>query len=138
MEALTTKLIVLVSLTKAILYEAKGLKIIPKARYMALKIYKHIGSEKKDGFFGKRSLQSGFFDPHTAPQDITYKEAAQQIAHKIETEAPKYNELIIIANPKLIGHIKQSLKQHTLKLCRCIPKDIANYHNVDHVSKLVF
>lgn len=132
------KLIAVIDRFHLILYEAKGLKIQSGPQEVDLPFSKHHKKEKHEGFFHKRSEPGGAFEPHTSPTEIDEINSAKIITEHLETIISKYHDLIILAGPKMLGHIRQhlngALKQ---RLTKEINKDMVGQHKED-IERVVF
>jgi protein required for attachment to host cells len=107
-------LVAVISSVKMILYEAKGIKIIKELEELPIVFEKHHHhtQEKKESHYQKKSTPGSLFQPHSAPQDIEYHEAAKNAADILEKtikENLNYKRLIIVAGPKILGYIRHSI-----------------------------
>lgn len=121
------KLIAVIDSIRMILYEAKGLKIINKSYELSLTLEEHYHHrEKKQSHYSNKSNPGSLFDPHTPTKVIEHNEAAKnaakQLAKVIKQAQRKYKELIIIAEPQMLGRIRRELDNNLKKL---ITKEIA-------------
>lgn len=126
------KLIAVISSIKLILYESKGIKIIKKLEELPIVFEKHHHhkQKKEESHYQKKSTPGSLFEPHSAPQDIEYYEAAQQaskfLKKKINNNAD-YKELVIVAGPKMLGYIRQSIDNNLKKIVyKEITKNLVN------------
>lgn len=137
----SAKIIALANANKIVFYEAKGLGIVKGPYHVELEsTNKKSRNEKRQGFFQKGSLPGSFFDPHTAAKDLEHNNRAKEISKHLEEKLAKdYNELIILADPKLLGYIKQNLKPGTKKHAKFIAKDLTNEcDNIEHIKQVIF
>lgn len=131
------KMIAVVDLSRLRLYEAKGLKITKKIEELPLSIHKEHRHEK--GSYHKASTSSSAFEPHTSIKDIEHKSAAKAVVNHLENflaHNSGYNELMIAAEPKTIGHIRAELTNPLKKiLTKEIIKDLAHkeMHEIEQI-----
>ncbi len=138
---LGSKFIVVSDINILKLFEAKGIKIV-----------KHLGSyqihsdvdhreEKHQGYNKKKSTQGAFYDPHTQTKDIEYQESSRTAAQHIEKQLSnnsKYKEVIIVADAKMLGALRNHLINNVTKLItKEINKDMVK-HNVEDIEKAIF
>ncbi|BDU60707.1 hypothetical protein FLA4_11170 [Candidatus Rickettsia kotlanii] len=82
------------------------------------------------------------FEPHTLLKDIAHKEIAKSIIKHLEkvitADQAKYKELIIVAEPQMLGCVRPKLKNGLKKMItKEIAKDVLQ-HSVDAVEQVVF
>jgi protein required for attachment to host cells len=141
------KLIAVLDINTLKLYQARGLKITREiGKYHIHSDINH-RPEKHEGTFHRGSGPSSSFDPHTAPKDIEYQESSRAAEEFIEAgivSDSEYNELIIVADPKMLGFIKQDLNSKLKKIIKVrqivtreIKKDLVN-HDIEAIEKAVF
>jgi protein required for attachment to host cells len=121
------KLIAVINSVKMVLYESKGLKITKNLGEMAIVSEKHHHhqQEKGESSYQKKSAEGSLFEPHSAPNDLEHHEAAKKVAEILEEKVNNnsdYTKLVIIATPKMLGCVKQSISNHLKKL---VYKEIA-------------
>lgn len=124
------KLIAVVGMRKVKLFAAKGIKIIEQLEDCDHDVDKHHRGEKKQSHCHQRSACSSSFQPHTQPKDIEHNEAARFVVSKLDdlVLTNKYKELIIAAEPRMLGFIRQNLTSHIKKLeHREIHKEFISY-----------
>lgn len=132
------KLIAVIDRFHLILYEAKGLKIQSGPNSVELQFSKHHKKERHEGSFSKKSDPAGAFEPHTAPETIDEINSARLISHHLESIVPKYSELIILAGPKMLGHMRQNAGlMSKQKITKEINKDMV-LHSKEEIEKMIF
>lgn len=119
--SLHTKLIVVASSIKVIVYKAKSIKIIKESEEFIViaEKHNHHNKDKAESHFHTKSGPGSLFEPHSSPKDIEYLESAKKISEIIEqkiNDDTNCKELIIVADPKLLGVIRQSLNNNIKKL----------------------
>ena len=137
------KLIAVVNSVKCILYEAKGLKIIKELEEFALvsEQHHHHKQEKTESHYQKKSTPGSLFEAHSAPKDLEYHEGAKtasEILEKKINDSSHYKTLIIVAEPKMLGYIRQSISNNLRKI---ITKEIAKNlvgHDLSIIEQTVF
>ena len=115
------KLIVVANSIKLALYKAKGIKIIKDSEEFIVisEKHHHHNKDKIESHYQKKSAPRSLFEPHSSPKDIEYLEAAKKISEIIEqkiNDDKNCKELIIVADPKLLGFIRQSTNNNIKKL----------------------
>lgn len=132
---LGVKLIALASSVKVVLYEASGVKVNKKLEELPVvsEVHHHHNLEKSQSYYNKKSAPLSLFEPHTSAKDIEYNAAARRISEileeKIQNNLAHYNKLIIVAEPKMLGELRQMLSNNVQKI---IYKEIAkNLVNAD-------
>lgn len=140
---LLRKLIAVVNLNQLKLYEAQAIKITEQIEEMPLAIHKthrHEQGSYQVGYHVSPNPGSAF-EPHTSDKDIELLETAKIVAHHLDKKAMhdnKYQELIIIAEPKLLGHLKQQFSKNLKKIIsKEIPKDFAHQKTED-IERCIF
>lgn len=141
------KLIAVLDIKTLKLYQARGLKItqeVGKHHIHSDINHKH---EKHEGTFHKGSGPASSFDPHTAPKDIEHQESSRRAEEFIEAEIvnnSEYNELIMVADPKMLGFIKHDVNSKLKKIIKVrkistreIKKDLM-HHDISAIEKAVF
>ena len=80
------KLIAVISSIKMVLYEAKGTKIIKELEdwLIVSEKHHHHKQEKTESHYQKKSAPASLFEPHSAPKDIEYQEAAKKASEILE------------------------------------------------------
>lgn len=123
------KLIVLAGMHKLKLYTAKGIKVIDQLDDIDLNIDKHHRGEKSQSHCHQKGGANSLYEPHTSAKDIEHTEAARFISSQIDKILDNnYREVIIAAEPGMLGFIKQHLSSHVKKLeHREVPKDLLSY-----------
>ncbi|AFE49281.1 host attachment protein [Rickettsia prowazekii] len=138
------KLIAVIDSKHMMLYDALGIKITTnKPLKLTLDLEEHHHHrEKRQSLYQNKSTPGSLFEPHTSLKDIEHKEAARSVIKHLEkvttANQAKYKELIIIAEPKMLGCVRQEL---TSGLKKIVTKEIAKdlvQHNVDAVERAVF
>ncbi|ABV73428.1 hypothetical protein A1E_02415 [Rickettsia canadensis str. McKiel] len=138
------KLIAVIDSKHMMLYDAQGVKITTN-KPLKLSLYleeHHHHRKKRQSFYQNKSTPGSLFEPHTSLREIEHKEAAKSVIKHLEKIArnnqAKYKELIIVAEPQILGCIRQELKNGLKKM---ITKEIAKglvQHSVDAVERAVF
>lgn len=120
------KLIVVADAKQAEFYKAVGLKITHKENTLHLEdvVATHKRQDLKQGFNKKGSSPSHFFDPHTEADEIERKEFGRKLTNELNIlcNKEKYDELILIATPKILGEIRANLDK---QLKNILTKEIA-------------
>lgn len=133
-----TTLIAVINSSKLILYVAKGIKIIKTLQNIPIVLESHHKHEKKDSLYQKKSGPGSLFEPHSSPKDLEHHEAAKQITKIIEkniNDNHDFNKLIMIAEPKMLGCIRQTISDNLKKI---VIKEIAknlvdqDIHAIEH------
>ncbi|AFB21029.1 host attachment protein [Rickettsia canadensis] len=138
------KLIAVIDSKHMMLYDAQGVKITTN-KPLKLSLYleeHHHHRKKRQSFYQNKSTPGSLFEPHTSLREIEHKEAAKSVIKHLEkiarNDQAKYKELIIVAEPQILGCIRQELKNGLKKM---ITKEIAKglvQHSVDAVERAVF
>lgn len=142
---LPLKLIIVADLHSLRVYEATGVKVKGQIDGLSLSLHKEHRHEQGVYKPGNRiSLMPGSaFEPHSPEKDLERLETAKLMADHLDkmiTENSKYNnaELFVIAEPKLLGCLKQQFSKNLQKLIsKTIPKDLA-HHKLQDVERSVF
>ena len=138
---LGSKLVAVMDINILKLFEAQGLKIIKNVGNFDLSAGNHHGTAKRQGFNQKKSTPGSFFDPHSAPKDIDLKDAAKIASNHIEDKIQnhnEYNEVIIVSDAKMLGHIRQHFNNNLKKIIsKEISKDMT-HHNTGSIEKAIF
>lgn len=114
-------LIAVISSVEMILYEAKGIKILKELEKLPIVFEKHHHHKqgKTESHYQKKTTQGSLFEPHSAPKDIEYYEAAKKASEILEKKINNnldYKRLIIVAEPKMLGYIRQSISNNLKKI----------------------
>ncbi|XVN42440.1 MAG: host attachment protein [Candidatus Rickettsia vulgarisii] len=112
-------LIAVASNAKIILYVAKGIKITKTLQNIPIILENHHKHTKKDSLYQKKSAPGSLFEPHSSPKDLEHHEAAKQITNIIEktiNDNHDFKKLVIIAEPKMLGHIRQTINNNLKKI----------------------
>ena len=119
------KLITVIDKDHLVLYEAQGLVVTNGPLNVDLPFTTHHKREKHDGNFYTKSHIGGGFEPHTNPKEIDKQYAARIITQHLGKIIDKYSALIIIAEPKMLGHIRhETSPQLKQKIVKEINKDM--------------
>lgn len=115
------KLIAVISSVEMILYEAKGIKILKELEKLPIVFEKHHHhkQEKTESHYQKKTTPGSLFEPRSAPKDIEYYEAAKKASGILEKKINNnldYKRLIIVAEPKMLGYIRQSISNNLKKI----------------------
>lgn len=138
------KLIAVIDSKQMMLYDAQGVKITtntPLKLSLDLEEHHH-HREKRQSLYQNKSTPASLFEPHTSLKDIAHKEAARSVIKHLEkvttADQAKYKELIIVAEPQMLGCVRQELKNGLKKMItKEIAKDLVQ-HSVDAVERAVF
>ena len=138
------KLIAVIDSKRMMLYDAQGVKITtnkPLKLSLDLEEHRH-HREKRQSLYQHKFTPGSLFEPHTSLKDIEHKEAARSVIKHLEqvtaADQGKYKELIIVAEPQMLGCIRQELKNGLKKMItKEIAKDLVQ-HSVDAVERAVF
>ncbi|CEO17637.1 Protein required for attachment to host cells [Rickettsia monacensis] len=129
------KLIAVIDSKQIMLYDAQGVKITTnKPLKLSLDLEEHHNHrEKRQSPYQNKS--GSLFEPHTSLKDIEHKEAARSVIKHLEkvttADQAKYKELIIVAEPQMLGCVRQELKNGLKKMItKEIAKDLVQ-HSVD-------
>lgn len=117
------KLVAVVDLNRLRLYEARGVKILKKLEQLSLALHKEHRHEQ--GSYRNFSGPSSAFEPHTSEKDLEHSKTAKIINQHLEKVVEQHNdykEVVIAAEPKMLGHIRQHLSPNLKKL---VTKEIA-------------
>jgi protein required for attachment to host cells len=117
--------------SKAKIYKVKNFRVESLVEDIkasdTIKIHKQ--PRVKDNFYQKASLQSHFFDPRSQIKQINRKNFSKEISHsllRLYKEKP-FNSLFIIAEPKILGDLRQELDPVLLNvICKEEAKDVSN------------
>ncbi|MGI4752690.1 MAG: host attachment protein [Janthinobacterium lividum] len=138
------KLIAVIDSKQMMLYDAQGVKITNnKPLKLPLDSEEHHHHrEKRQSLYQNKSTPASLFEPHTSLKDIEHKEAAKSVIKHLEKavghDQAKYKELIIVAEPQMLGCVRHELKNGLKKMItKEIAKDLVQ-HNAEAVERAVF
>ncbi|WP_341788152.1 MULTISPECIES: host attachment protein [unclassified Rickettsia] len=138
------KLIAVIDSKQMMLYDAQGVKITNnKPLKLPLDLEEHHHHrEKRQSLYQNKSTPASLFEPHTSLKDIEHKEAAKSVIKHLEKavgqDQAKYKELIIVAEPQMLGCVRHELKNGLKKMItKEIAKDLVQ-HNAEAVERAVF
>ncbi|WP_177717113.1 host attachment protein [Candidatus Rickettsia colombianensi] len=138
------KLIAVIDSKQMMLYDAQGVKITTnKPLKLSLDLEEHHHHrEKRQSPYQNKSTPGSLFEPHTSLKDIEHKKAARSVIKYLEkvttADQAKYKALIIVAEPQMLGCVRQELKNGLKKMItKEIAKDLVQ-HSVDAVERAVF
>ena len=135
------KLIVVADINNLKLFSARGLKILELLKDMTLESEVEHKKEKHDSLYQKKSAPRSRFEPHTSVKGIKYQESSHKISehvHHIISANKDFKSLIVIADPKMLGYIRQNLSSAIKKkVIKEINKDLIN-HSIDEIEYAVF
>lgn len=140
---LLLKLIAVVDLNKLRLYEAQAIKITEQIEELPLAVRKEHRHQQGSYQLGGGHLPTpgSAFEPHTSGKDLELLETAKIVAHHLDKKAVqenKYQELIVIAEPKLLGHLKQQFSKNLKKIIsKEVPKDFSHQKEED-IERCIF
>jgi protein required for attachment to host cells len=139
--SLGLKLVVVLDINTLKLYEAQGIKINREIAIYEIKPDVNHRSEKGEGFNQKKSTPSSYYDPHTSAKDLEHQESSRLAISYIEQVYQgnaDFKELIIVADPKMLGFIRKDLSQQLKKVVvKEISKDLVN-HSSQSIEKAIF
>ncbi|WP_253307751.1 MULTISPECIES: host attachment protein [unclassified Rickettsia] len=136
------KLIAVIDSLRMMLYEAQGIKITGKPEEILLMSEEHHHHrEKSQSYYQNKSNPGSLFEPRTSLKDIEHKEAARSVAKNLDKimQIPhKYKELIIVAEPQMLGCVRHELNNNLKKMItKEVAKDLVN-HNAEAIERVVF
>jgi len=137
------KLIAVINSLKLVLYEAKGIKITKTLEELPIVLEKHHHhkQERTQSHYYKKSTPESTFEPHSSPKDLEYQEAAKnasEILTKKINSNNNYKELIIVAESKMLGCVRQSINNHLKRIIhREIAKDLVG-HDIQSIEQSIF
>ena len=135
------KLIVVADINNLKLFTAQGLKIIGFLDNIIIASGVNHKNTKHDSLYQKKSAPGSCFEPHTSDKGIKYQESSHKISehvHRIISANKDFKSLIVIADPKMLGYIRQNLnKTLKKKVIKEINKDLIN-HSIDEIEYAVF
>ena len=135
------KLIVVADINNLKLFTAKGLKIIRLLDNIIIALGADHKNEKHESLYQKKSAPGSCFEPHTSYKDIQYQKSSHKISehiHHIISTNKGFNSLIISADPKMLGYIRQNLSSTIKKkVIREINKNLIN-NSIDEVEHAIF
>jgi protein required for attachment to host cells len=135
------KLVIVADIKKLVFYIAQGIKIIEKLSEIAVPVDKHHRASKSDSHMQKGGAGNSLYEPHTPPETIEHKEAAHFICHELDNAMAgnsELKEIIIVADPKSLGFIRQEMKPNLKKMVTHeIAKDLTN-HSKSDVEAIIF
>lgn len=128
MQSTNLKIIAVADGKKVILYEAQGLKISKMLATFSLEGDGHHVKEKAQGRFQKASMPAGMYQLHTSTKELEHQDAARLLSSHLEEVCltnEDYKSLIIVAEPKMLGYIRQYLSDPLKKiLIKEVGKDL--------------
>lgn len=135
------KLVAVLDRNKLRLFKAEGLKISEEIEGLDLHNDDKEKSERVKNLRSDKTGISSFHDPHTSQKDIDLGHSAKVAIEHINyliTHDTKYKGLYIIADSKLLGHIRQTLNTNLKKLVvKEVSKDLIS-HNISDIEKALF
>jgi protein required for attachment to host cells len=136
------KLIAVLNSEKLITFEAQGLKIINELETFAYPIDKSHRHEKSQSLYKLKSAPGSLFEPHSDAKDLEHQEAARAIIGSLEKQLEGkraiYKELIIVAEPKMLGYIRKYSSDSLKKIItKEVIKDLV-HHNKSDIELAVF
>lgn len=138
---LGSKFIIVSDINILKLFEAKGIKIVKQLESYQIHSDVDHREEKHDGYNKKKSTQGAFYDPHTQTKDIEYQESSRAAVQYIEKQLSNnnnYKEVIIVADAKMLGALRNNLTSSVSKLItKEINKDMVK-HNIEDIEKAIF
>ncbi|MDF2965411.1 MAG: hypothetical protein K0Q51_799 [Rickettsiaceae bacterium] len=149
---LPAKLVVVLNSFKAKILEANGLKVTRTLKELDYKEdlkhesehmdYSHVNNRGHQGYAYRSSTQSHFFDPRHTAQEIERQEFTRLLSkqlHNIVVANPKrFNEVIIVGEPKALGELNHSLDNHLKALVtKQVSKDLV-HHQLNEIERAIF
>ncbi|MGX6960681.1 MAG: host attachment protein [Rickettsia endosymbiont of Pentastiridius leporinus] len=138
------KLIAVIDSKQMMLYDALGIKITNnKPLKLALDSEEHHHHrEKRQSLYQNKSNPGSLFEPHTSLKEIEHAEAAKSVIKHLEkvtkADQNKYKELIIVAEPQMLGCVRHKLKNGLKKMItKEIAKDLVQ-RNAEAIERAVF
>ena len=136
------KLIAVIDSYHLVLYEAQGEKIIGGPQNADLSFHHHVDRERGHGFYDSAfGFSVSAPEPHTTPKEVDQQDAARRICKHLEglfTDHSAYHELILAAEPRMLGHIRAHLRKHLEeKITKEVHKDLVN-HSTALIEQAVF
>lgn len=135
------KLIAVMDVNILKLFTAQGIKITGNIGSFDITSGNDHKREKFEGFNQKMSAPGSLFEPHTTQKDIDLKDSSRNASHHIEevfAHHPECKEVIIVSDPKMLGHLRQTLSDKVKKvISKEINKDLT-HHTTDSIEKVVF
>jgi len=142
MENQFKKLVAVMDSCHLVLYEAQGFKITEGPTKTPLSFPHHVSRERGHGFYDTAfgyGVSAG--EPHHTPKEIDHQNSAKIICEyldKLFAERPDYKELIISAEPKTLGYIREHLsKALKKKITKEIHKDLI-HQNIETIEHAIF
>lgn len=138
----TKKLIVITDNSGMRIFESVGLKVTKEMGNITTDILlPHKKRLKREGRFGRLSTQTHFFDPHTQLKQKERHEKVSLMANYLRNflrENPIYQEVIVIAEPKVLGEFRRNEANGIWSLVtKEVPKDLMRA-DIPAIEKLVF
>lgn len=124
------------------IYEAEGIKLTSGPNKIELDFTHHERHNKNHGSYDKISGHNlSESQPHHTPKEIDQEKSARIICEYLKKafdENEDYHELIIAAEPRMLGHIRKHLsKKLKDKLSREVHKDLMDLDK-DSIEKIIF
>lgn len=139
--AINSKIVVVLDGHHAQFLEAKGLKISNKLKEVEWdeNLHAHRRQEKHQGYFHRNSSPGHFFDPRHNVEALEKEEFAKIVADELEKLLQNNkHELIVIAEPKILGFFRQKLHENTKKLIsKEISKDLV-HADINKIEEIAF
>ena len=143
---LGAKLIAIANNSTLELYKALGVKVKEKIAQLLLSEdpHSHHSREKHDSHYNKKSAAGSSFEPHSQPRDLEYEEAARKMVHLLSEHCRQdgnehYKQLIIVAEPKMLGHVRillpKPLRDILAKEC---DKNLVGHNDLALIEKNIF
>jgi protein required for attachment to host cells len=135
------KAVAVLDMNKMKLFKAEGLKITEEIGQFHLHDEEKSHPDKHENLRDSRFGLSAFHDPHTSKKDIDLSDSSRiaigHINHLFASDS-SYKELYIVADSKLLGHIRQTLNGNLKKLvAKEVNKDLIN-HSIKDIEKALF
>jgi protein required for attachment to host cells len=124
------KLIVVMNSSGMRMFEAVGFKVIKEIESVTASLSSHAHKErlKREGYYGKLSTQTHFFDPRTELKQVERHENAGELVGYIKNFLKNnlvYQKVIVIAEPKMLGEFRRCEDKVLWSLVtKEIPKDL--------------
>lgn len=135
------KLIAVLDIRILKLYEAEGIKILNLIKQNTIHSDVDHKQLRHKGFRKQKYGQPPFYDPHSIPKDLEYLESAQKATNSIKKFVVKnkvYNQLFLVANPKMLGYLRKTIDNNLKSLLiKEVPKNLIKHSMLD-IEKILF
>ncbi|AIF80637.1 hypothetical protein I862_00360 [endosymbiont of Acanthamoeba sp. UWC8] len=132
---MSSKLIVVADAKNAIFYKAVGLKVTEQNSQINADEFNiaHKHPPRREGFNHIGSTPSHYFDPRSEFKSLERDDFCKEVVNHIDSVCnhEKFDELIIVAEPKTLGDIRSNLNP---KLKTLVTKEISK--DLIHADKI--